>query len=59
MLGLGTGTAAMSRWMTDGAGQLWRHGVATPVLPGRMGAAGCPARIIVSRESPEGGNPFI
>lgn len=58
---LGLGAAAMSRWMmTDGAGQLWRHGVATPVLPGsRKGAAGCPARIIVSRESPEGGNPFI
>lgn len=52
--------AAMSRWVTDGAGQLRRHRTATPVLPGpRKGAAGCPARIIVSRESPEGGNPFI
>ena len=52
--------AAMNRWVTDGAGQLWRREMATPVLPGpRKGAAGCPARIIVSRESPEGGNPFI
>lgn len=34
--------------------------MATPVLPGpRKGAAGCPARIIVSCEFPEGGNPFI
>lgn len=52
--------AAVGGWVTDGAGQLWRHRMATPVLPGpQEGAAGCPARIIESLESPEWGTPFI